>query len=100
MYGDELDAGDGLAADLDDSISSDEQQKATKRKSKKKAKAKDEDKKPRGLDRESEDILDSNDDEDVSEGALRRKLAEDSDEENELQARVGAENESDLMSDV
>ena len=41
---------------------------------------------------------DSNDDEDVSEGALRRKLVADSDEENELQ--VDGENESDLMSDV
>lgn len=97
MYGDEVEDGDDFAADLDDSVSS-EDQRASKRKSKKKAKAKDEDKEPRGYDRESED--EDSDDEDVSEGALRKKLAADSDEENELQAGVDAENESDLMSDV
>ena len=78
------DAEDGMdfAADLDDSVSSEEQQTGGK-KSKKKAKAlKEEDARPRGLDRESEDA--NSDDEEVSEGALRKKLAADSDEENEI----------------
>lgn len=69
---------------LDDSVSSEEdkRQKGRKAKSKKKKAVLEEDAKPRGYDKESEDM--DSDEEEVSEGALRKKLAEDSDEENEL----------------
>jgi len=72
------DAGDGF--DLDDSISSEEQNTKTK----KKARKQEMDKQPRGFDNASVDDGDSSADEEISEGALRRKLVEESDEEDEV----------------
>jgi len=57
------------------------------------------DKQPRGFDNASVDDGDSSADEDISEGALRRKLVEESDEEDAVQAGVDQQDGSDVDSD-